>query len=123
MKLVFISAIAFYLAIIIGCGKQPVDQKNPKQSNAKEVIDKNKAKRIITEFVNKELKDKEYNSIGAQMHKYPKFDENFWMSVDYEEDRWVARHTAGATAGFYVVASVDKYGQNPKLEEVGFSPD
>jgi hypothetical protein len=87
------------------------------------IISKAEALEKVTVFVNEELKERRYWGANGDDHFFPQFSGDFWMNIELIDGRWVASHTAGVTAGFYIIASIDKYGENAKLEKVGFSSD
>ena len=78
------------------------------------------ARIIITDFVNQFLTDKTFEDFRGTVHTYPKFTAKSWHVVELVDGRWIARFDP--PAGIMIKASVDMYGQNPRVDHYAYAP-
>jgi len=101
--------IMFLLAPLLACVAQ--DSK---------LIEK-EARKLACDFVNSELKGKEYENFKRKKQPYPKFEPHFWRTAEVVAGRWLLKFDP--PAGIYAQVSFDPDGKKPKLESYGYSPE
>ena len=89
-------------------------------STDKDGISETEARRLASDFINLELKDKQFVDFGGARHPYPKFEPTSWRTAQVAEGRWVL--SLDPPAGVHAKVSLSKDGGSLKLEEYGFSP-
>jgi hypothetical protein len=90
-------------------------------------ISKEKAKAVLTAFVNQEFERKSLAEDGLPREgrlAWPRLSAGEWKSLKFSEGRWVITTEPDPPSvgyvGFYVRASVDEFGRNPQLEAAKF---
>jgi hypothetical protein len=71
-------------------------------------------------FINIQLKGKQFEDFEGTKHPYPQFEPKTWMLAKLINDRWVL--ACYPPAGVHASVSLDKDGRDPKLESYGWSP-